>query len=78
MKCTNWKQQNVMRLIYAINEDLKQIHRSRPIYWLNDVCEAQPIRNMCPRARARTCAFADPCGDAKVFGYIVFSSNEKI
>ena len=29
---------------------------------------------MCPRARARACAFADPCGDAKVSDFIVFCS----
>ena len=63
-----------MRLIYSINEDLKQIHRSLPIFLLNDLREARPIRNMCPRARARACAFADPCGDAKVFDFIVFCS----
>lgn len=46
IKCTKWKQQDVMRLIYSTNEDLKQIHRSLPIDLLNDLCEARPIRNM--------------------------------
>ena len=54
-----------MCFIYSINEELKQIHRFLPLYLPNDLC---------PRARARACAIADPCRDANVFDFIVCCS----